>query len=393
LDYYSDELLGYLDCGFPRQLHQRLAWVKRLTGYYHQIRFSPLQHLLLIQFLSEKASTFFALPDEWRPFGEGPWPCLNRTCQHYRQPVITECRIYYVKDRPRSEFQCECGFTYRRWGPDQTEENRYSYDWVVAYGKVWDDKLRELWNETEIPIHAMKEMLGVGGSDTPKCHALRLGLPFQEHRDLTQGGSVRVPMDQEIVDGIRQRRIAAHRQQIMDMLGENPTLTRKQLAEQAPAILNDLRKFDYEWLNRTVPLIKYPSPLAIDWGERDENLAQRIPAVVEAIKSEPGKPLRITKAEIGRRIDGKYWFTNNLEKLPKTKALLEEVLESREAFAIRRVLWAGDNFIQENEIPRRWILIQKAGIEKSLYPRVMAMVDTLLAEIMATVGERKEAAE
>lgn len=388
LDYYSEALLDALGCGFPGQHKQRLAWLKRLTGAYHQMHFSPLQHLLLIQFLSEKASTFFALPDERCPFGAGPWPCLNKTCPHYRKPVITGCQVYAVKGRPRAEFQCVCGFTYRRWVPDQREENREAYDWVVAYGKVWDDRLRELWHETGISLQAMKEILGLGGTDTLKCHAIRLGLPFQAHRDLARGGSVRAPMDQEKVNASRQRRLATHRQRVMEMLRENPTLTRKQLAEEARASLQDLRKFDADWLNRTVPLIKYPSPVAVDWDARDEKLAQKILALVEAIKSEPGKPLRITKAEIGRRLEAKHVFANNLRKLPKTKAALEAGLESREAFAIRRLLWARDYFVEEREIPRWWALVQKAGVEKSLSPGVATLADTLLAELMVTVGNR-----
>ncbi len=156
---------------------------------------------------------------------------------------------------------------------------------------------------------------------------------------------MRVPISGK-VEAKRQQRIAARRQQIMNMLREDPTLNRKQLDQKAPTIIQEIRKFDPEWLNQTVPLIKYPSPLAIDWGERDQNLAQRIPSVVKTIQAEPGKPVRITKAEIGRRMGATNWFANDLHKLPKTKTALDAVLESREAFAIRRLIWAKDYFVQ-----------------------------------------------
>ncbi len=44
-------------------------------------------------------------------------------------------------------------------------------------------------------------------------------------------------------------------------------------------------------------------------------------------------------------------------------------------------------------MPRWWALVQKAGVEKSLYPDVAVLVDTLLAEIMSTDGKKEEAAE
>jgi len=393
-EYYSSELLSSLGCEFSSHFHRRLTWVKHLVEQYHPVRFSPLQHLLRIQFLSEEAHTFFALSsDERQPFGTGPWPCLNKTCPHYRQPVIGECRIYYNNGKPRAEFQCTCGFTYRRWGTDQSEESRYSYDWVCAYGSVWDDKLRELWNETDISLNRMKKALGLGSTDAIKCHALRLNLPFQKQRDVAQGSSIRVPNDQKTVERIRQQRLVAGRQQIMELLQNDPTLIRQRLHEQIPATMQDIRKFDPEWLNQVVPVSQPAPPKTINWSERDEKLAQKIPLAAQEIQSQPGKPIRITRAEIGRRIAAAYWFANNLPRLPKTKTALDTVLESRQAFAMRRLLWARDYFVQRNEVPRWWALVQKAGVEKSLYPDVMALAETLLIEMMAAVGEPKETIE
>jgi hypothetical protein len=47
---------------------------------------------LLIQFLGYTAEEFFQLPnsppDEFKPFGEKPWPCLNPVCKRFQQPGI-----------------------------------------------------------------------------------------------------------------------------------------------------------------------------------------------------------------------------------------------------------------------------------------------------------------
>jgi len=167
-------------------------------------------------------------------------------------------------------------------------------------------------------------------------------------------------------------------------------LTRTQLAEKSPAILRELREHDPKWLNRTVPPLKQSYPVVINWAERDKTLAGKIPTVAEAIKAEAGKPVRITRRGIGRILEVMPWLTNQLLKLPETQKVLEEVLESREAFAIRRLRWAQDYFIQNNEVPRRWTLIEKAGVEKSLSPDVEITVETLVTEITATIGERQD---
>ena len=109
----------------------------------------------------------------------------------------------------------------------------------------------------------------------------------------------------------------------------------------------------------------------------------------ETIKAGAGKPVRVTRRGIGRIMEVIPWLTNQLLKLPETQKVLEEVLESREAFAIRRLRWAQDYFIQNNEVPRRWALIQKAGVEQSMSPEVENLVETLVAEITATIGERQ----
>jgi hypothetical protein len=384
LDYYSEELLNDLGCKVSSQGMRLSNWTKHLEKRYQHVRFSPLQHLLLIQFLGEETGAFFSLANgKPLPFGAGPWPCLNKTCPHYRKLVITRCRIYFDKNRPRAEFQCECGFTYRRWESDQTQD-LYSYGWVSAYGPVWDDKLRALWNEPGITLKVIQETLGIVGSDTIKCHALRLSLPFHQHRDLVRGKFVRAPRNPT---AIRQGRIAVRRRQVLEMIGENPMLTRTQLGEKSPAILRELKEYDHEWLNRTMPYIKQPSPVAINWAERDETLAKKIPMVTDAIKSGSGKPVRVTIYGIERRMGVRPWLSNQRLKLPKTQRALEEVLESRETFAIRRLIWARDYFIQNNEVPRRCALIEKAGVENSLSPDVKVAVETLVAEITATIGD------
>ena len=55
------------------------------------------------------------------PFGKGPWPCLNKAADHYKQPVIQHVNITrdYKSSAPIGTFECSCKFVYARKGPDR----------------------------------------------------------------------------------------------------------------------------------------------------------------------------------------------------------------------------------------------------------------------------------
>ncbi len=113
--FYPEDLLQRLQCKIDTESEHN--WLLRLVrspkGSQH-----PLRHLLLIQFLGHNAESFFKLPKQFKPFGTGPWPCLNRTSNHFRQSVIEECKITYSQEhgKPIGTFCCTCGFIYCRTG-------------------------------------------------------------------------------------------------------------------------------------------------------------------------------------------------------------------------------------------------------------------------------------
>ncbi len=120
LETLPPDLLKHLHCTLNVEQGKR-DWLARLSEGKRLGTF-PLYGLLLIQFLGHTVETFLQLPVERRPFGRGPWPCLNAVCPHYRQPRITRCQVEYTATRggrPHGTFACECGFAYSRIGPDR----------------------------------------------------------------------------------------------------------------------------------------------------------------------------------------------------------------------------------------------------------------------------------
>ena len=67
-----------------------------------------------------------------KPFGEGPYPCLNPVADHQGQPTIASAEMSSAMDRRkkiRAVFGCpRCGYTYLRYGPDKTVDDRLPGD-------------------------------------------------------------------------------------------------------------------------------------------------------------------------------------------------------------------------------------------------------------------------
>jgi DNA-binding Lrp family transcriptional regulator len=172
--YYSPALLKLLHCELRGGDVEKSNWLLRLARPPKHAQ-HPIYHLLLIQFLGHTVEEFFQLPEELRPFGEGPWPCLNPVASHYEQPVIMECqlgdRLRYGK--PTGKFSCECGFAYARTGPDSSPKDKLRVGKIISFGQVWETKLKRLWQDSSLSISEVAKRLGVDPL-TVRRHAIRL---------------------------------------------------------------------------------------------------------------------------------------------------------------------------------------------------------------------------
>jgi len=344
-----------------------------------------LEHLLLILLLCDTVEGFFALPDKWQPFGAGPWPCLNRTCAHFQEPVITECRVLNCPKGIQGEFQCECGYFYRQWRRESIGcEFKSPTRSVIAHGKVWEERFRALWNDPEVTGKEICRTLGVASLYTLTRYAIRLGFSFET------GRAYILQRPNEQITNVDRRRssrnlsVEESRLLLSELIQERPELTRNEIRSVDYAAYDMLMKEDREYLNSMIPF-RPNRPIPINWAERDSDLAQKVSIAAEAIRNQPGKPVRVTKMKIAQSLETKNQILNLSPRLPETKAVLEKRVESRDDFAIRRLIWAKEFFVDKQETPRWWELVIKAGVEKSLTPRVDALSHALLNEIETTV--------
>lgn len=171
-------LLGCDRAGRPRNDD----WPVRLAKSSSAI--TPVRHLLMIRFLGMNPDSFFTRIGAFLPFGDGPWPCLNPTCRHYRKNSIkTVRRDTRTTDRGIvGHFHCKCNFEYSRTAPDLTEVDRYKYDTIEHYGEVWESEFRRLWCNTNVGNRELVARMGVPPADV-KRQSKALKLPHREGFD------------------------------------------------------------------------------------------------------------------------------------------------------------------------------------------------------------------
>lgn len=371
-DHYSPELLASLGCGVGGK---KYCWLHRLVHNHGKAQ-HPLQHLLLMQFLDCRAADFFRLPSkrpEPHPFGEGPWPCLNRAADHYGRPVITECEISYVHylKGTRGTFRCGCGFVYTRI--DRPGDCQDVTGKCAAYGKVWEDKFKEMFKEGR-PLKEIGASLGVS-TYVAQSRAMQLGLqPPSKNSEVTAGGK-------DVETDLRDK----HRRTWLEARESYPEAGRSALAVKFPTPHNWLRRNDREWLNENSParLVTKGPPGYVDWPKRDVEFSEAARKEAERLKNEPGRPVRVTATGVAKAIGCLAMISKRGELLPLTVKTLDEVSESIEEVAIRRVNWAARCYSDEGIRPKKWELWKRAGMSNDIAKRseVTAAIDAAILTI------------
>lgn len=363
----------------PGNLDWLLALVRAPRKAQH-----PVYHLLLIQFLEQTAASFFALPAACPPFGAGPWPCLNLAAAHYAETRIATCAISVsaYSPGPIGTFACDCGFVYIRTGPDRVPEDRLRRSArVVAFGSLWDARLQMLWHTPTVSVAALARELGVDDL-TAKRHAERLGLPFPRQSARSSAAPrPRVTSPPVMsVDACATRR-AAWLAGCAAYPQEGLTMLRRRM----PAVYMWLRRADRLWLDAHRP-VRQPcvrQTARVDWAVRDAACAREVEAAIERLVQASGPPRQLTISAIGQDMGARALLQKHLDKLPVTKALLQQRVEDREAFALRRVAWACARFMEEGVCPPRWQLVRRAGLrpETEALPAVTRALQVALGVV------------
>ncbi len=373
--YYPKELLNLLHCEIP-QTRLDASWLSVLTHRANHAQ-HPLRHILVIHFLGSTVKSLFGRQITYpKPFGDGPWPCLNPVCEHYQQTYIHTYQIdeHNEKHRPLGRFACACGFTYCRSGPDKSHDDALRRDKVLLYGPVWETKLRELWFDQTISLEKIARCLGVVIASV-NLQAKKLQLPVPR-------SSLHSPRS-----GIVQKRRSTkdtvwYRTQWLALIQEYPEARKSTLRYKSGGVYTWLKRHDEAWLEKYCPpsqmIGKQRRSMFSASQEQEQTslnkkhmdfdtfMAETVKTVANTLIRDQYRFERVTFRRISRDIPQLARLKRHAEKVPLTMLALQEVLETPEAFAIRRIK-AVVQLYQE----RKYSLNQRGIIEKAKLSRKM----------------------
>ncbi|MDU1350597.1 TnsD family transposase [uncultured Clostridium sp.] len=376
VDYYGDKLLillqSYID------IHSDQNWLSDLVRRKNKTS-HPIRHLLFIRFLGIAIEDLFNKKIEYKPFGGGPWPCLNPVANHYKEFVIEKVGIKYGNDSksPIGIFQCSCGFQYIRTGEDIKKEDKFKITKINNYGPVWETKLKEIIDE-KLSLRMTAKRLQVDPA-TVKKYASKLGLQayWEERSDNRNKNS------NSLNDNNKNRydKLSYYREEWLKLIKDYPEKSKTQLRHLNKKVYGWLYRNDQEWMNQNSPKListRNTNP-RVDWVQRDIEILSKVIIVLEEIHVSEGKPERITISMIGSKLGIRSLLEKHIDRLPKTKKYLENNIEGIEDFQIRRINWAIKELQEEDQDLKLWKIYRKAGIrteyQKELNDKVLDLIN------------------
>ncbi len=378
-DYYDEKTLHVLGCEIDREIADNWL-VKLIRGKL--ITHNPVRHLLFIHFLGYSLEELLHIQPETRlPFGKGPWHCLNPVCKSFRKNVITRVdlsRSAYVTDATFGTFTCtECGYAYRMKVIDSQDAAVSCVERVIDYGSVWREELSSLWTRKDVSLRNLAKRLGVDPKTIERQAAI-LCLQFPRH------GSRNRAKKQNSFKSVRSRSSEAKERRKSYrhawQQGRKKSTSTIALRRELPKEYIWLYRNDREWLDQHKPKKQKVQLIRerVDWKNRDKLISGLVAESAKSLLSEPGKPLRLTISSLGRKARHLGIIQQHLDKLPLTKEALIKSTESREAFAIRKVIWVRKEFYSQGISPLKWQVIKKAGVERL---RGSPLIQKLLEDI------------
>lgn len=291
----------------------------------HRKATHPLYHLLVQNFLAQRAQHI-------SPFGKGFWPCLNPLARHLSSTPIKEVVRHRNHNKTVGVFVCSCGYVYTRCFDSATGtlgQPRFQH-----YGPLLDPVLRKLVVE---------------------------GASLREIGRILQ-------LDPKTVVRL------AHEMGI----AVSWKLAPSGRGDIAPTSAKSTKKLPPDKRSNSVRSREKSDFLRLEWAEIDHTWVARLNALVPIIRHE-NPPVRITVAEMERRVGQRGWLLKRRQRLPQTMAFLDCTVERVDDFQARRIYWAIAELEQEAGPVKAWKVMRKAGLRSGSLERINAILVVMAA--------------
>jgi hypothetical protein len=157
-----------------------------------------------------------------------------------------------------------------------------------------------------------------------------------------------------------------HRGCILSALSKNRLISRQEIAEKYAGAYDFMLAHDREWFYGQFPIRKAAKRgncrFTRVFPDRDIVAAGAIRSIAESAKTSSKRPIRLTKFGLLRSLRLASKYTGSADKFPLTVAVLAEVVESKEQFLRRKILWAITELKQREQPISTNILRRVAGV-------------------------------
>jgi len=291
------------------------------------------QHLLMMRFLAGSPEQFFQSTERYLPFGEAPWPCHNRVCSFYLQDCIDQIDIRIKNGLYRAVFTCpHCGYSYLRGKATPKDQQYHSQVHLLDFGWLWRDKLRECLSERTLTVH--QTVLEMGYPDTTiRKYGVEMGLlpesrmPWKTVKEQTRRN--RAPFAAESRKSRRAR--------WLQLVKDNPSLSRTALGRLDSENYKWLLANDFAWYEKHTPAAARGR---IDWVTRDKEYLLRVQTAAANLQQLPGRPRWLCYSSIANQAGIGNRIYQMFDKVPMTKAYLDSVIETKDEWRMRKIVWA-----------------------------------------------------
>ncbi|MEJ9125629.1 TnsD family Tn7-like transposition protein [Bacillus cereus] len=328
-NYYGQSLLELLNLTFNS--NKRSNWVISILKRGRQT-FSPVQHALIIIFLGEKIDTINQYNDqEYSSFGKGPYPCLNPFARHYLNSTIDTVNLSMdQRGNCIGIFECKCGFKFSCLLKEYNNQKQFIVHQIIDIEQRWVDYFELLANGNL----KQEDLFCLDESVITLMQKRYLIYIQNKKRKLSGKPSA--------------EKVEKYRREWLRYRERYPDFTVNKIRSFAGGVYTFLYRYDRDWLYENTIYIERSIAKRNNWAEIDKNLLIEVQEVINKIKNYNGYPIKVTKHSIRRELSrdiGAY----TLKNCPLTAEFLKLNVESVEQFQIRRIYWAVEKLINNNE--------------------------------------------
>lgn len=318
LNFYSADFLDKLESNITREGNYR--WTRQILNNNKIVH--PIRHLLFIRFLFGSIDEFREFGElEYRPFGSGPWPCLNPASSHYKEEVVTDLELSNRSkaSSPLGIFKCHCGYIYTRLGPDTDVQDRYKKRMVKSYGEIWLNLLKDNINKQIYNISELERIMECDSKTIGK-YAKELGI-FHLLNSRMKVETTKLHISERYNKSLEE----PYKEEIKRFIRDNPNSSRKTIFQKLGKQCAWMERYRKDWLESILPekmekkTDKRTRKSYVDWMSRDMELSEKLNKIFEEIKLFDRK-IKITMGFLCREV--KFPMYKHIDKLPLTKEVL-----------------------------------------------------------------------